>query len=370
MLIYLFQRSLMHYRYPLYEKLRKIYPDLNILYAKDQSHNNGKADNYRKLKALNINFKYRDKYYYIPLYPHIVFNILRKRPEVIIMEGSTNIFNNIFIVIAGKIAGSKLIWWDAGRRKGSSPNKLRRLIDPMIFKLIKSCNAVIAYSSLAKEYYTEHGINPDKIFTAYNTIDTGSFKDALEDNLKQSLDIRKKYNLKKNFTIIYVGILEKRKRVEDLLQAFKLTLKDFGDASLLIIGDGPDKENLEEYARSLELKNVYFPGKIVKNTGAYFLASDIYVLPSEGGLGIIEAMFYSLPPIVSSADGTELDLIENGINGFIFNEGNISELASCIKKLMRDEELKLKFIENSRKVLESKFSIDYMIGEICKAINK
>ena len=77
--------------------------------------------------------------------------------------------------------------------------------------------------------------------------------------------------------------------------------------------------------------------------------SSIYVLAGMGGLSINEAMCYSLPVICSVCDGTEKDLIQDGVNGYYFESGNADSLAKSIEYLLRNPQMMKAFGDVSLK---------------------
>lgn len=124
------------------------------------------------------------------------------------------------------------------------------------------------------------------------------------------------------------------------------------NASLVIIGGGIQLEELREYVRGKE--NVYLLGQIIDGVIKYFMACDVFALPSEGGLSLNQAMICSKPLIASSADGTELDLIKDGKNGFLFEEGDINSLAEKISQIISTPGLSESMGAYSRMIIDNR----------------
>ena len=146
--------------------------------------------------------------------------------------------------------------------------------------------------------------------------------------------------------------IESRKRIKDLIDAFDLVRSSHPNASLVIIGGGIQLEELREYAKGKE--NVYILGQIIDGVIKYFMACDVFALPSEGGLSLNQAMICSKPLIASSADGTELDLIEDGKNGYLFEEGDVNGLADKIEKIITVPGLSEKMGAYSRSIIDTR----------------
>ena len=98
--------------------------------------------------------------------------------------------------------------------------------------------------------------------------------------------------------IIHVGRLVKWKKVDLLINACSKLKEKYKDIELLIIGDGPQEEELKRLSKNLKFENnIKFLGAIYdeKLTGQYLLSSSIYVLAGMGGLSINEAMCFNKP---------------------------------------------------------------------------
>lgn len=141
---------------------------------------------------------------------------------------------------------------------------------------------------------------------------------------------------------------------------------------LVIIGDGPDKKNLEAMIKNLGLdKKVYLLGKKPQNElPLYLAAADVFVLNSgyEGfSHQILESMALGVPVIASAVMGNR-ELIHQGQNGFMVKYNDEFNLIEAIKTLHQDDAMKNQFIAEGKKTAEF-FSVDKMIGETEKIFN-
>jgi glycosyltransferase involved in cell wall biosynthesis len=123
--------------------------------------------------------------------------------------------------------------------------------------------------------------------------------------------------------VIYVGRLLSHKNVDILIRAIKILTKYHPDIVCLVIGDGPERNNLEELVSSLGIqRNVYFMGSISNEKRIYskMKASKVFVLPSirEGfGISVLEANACGLPVIViNHHNNAACGLVRNGSNGY------------------------------------------------------
>ena len=146
-----------------------------------------------------------------------------------------------------------------------------------------------------------------------------------------------KFNLKKK-EVLFVGrILEYHKRLSYILKIWNLIETDHSldDWSLVIVGDGPDMVPTQDLSEKLKLKRVSFEG--FKDPRPYYERSSLFMMTSafEGfGMTLVEAQQYGVVPIVMNTYLSLHDIISDGINGVIINDGDIEGFASSMKLLM------------------------------------
>ena len=139
------------------------------------------------------------------------------------------------------------------------------------------------------------------------------------------------------FRMMYVGSLIPRKAVETLLEAQHQLQSNGFTVGSVIVGDGPEKANLERLARARSLDHVWFvesqPPSLVPR---WFSIADVLVLPSrsEGRPNIVlEAMAAGVPVVATDIPGTR-ELVQEGETGFLFPVGDSRALASSIERLI------------------------------------
>ena len=224
--------------------------------------------------------------------------------------------------------------------------KIRALVTMYIRRFIyQKTHAYIAYYSQAKDLVLSYGLCPTAFFYG-NTTDT----DLLLSIRKRLSDISPL--LEKRRRILHIGRLVKWKRVDLLIAAFSLIAKRYQDCELVIVGDGPEKEALIRKAIDLGLRNrILFTGAIYDpiELAQYMNESSVYVLAGMGGLSINDAMCFSLPIICSVCDGTERDLVVDGVNGYFFEENDVNSLVEKINLILSDPS---KAVEMGRKSLQ------------------
>jgi glycosyltransferase involved in cell wall biosynthesis len=271
--------------------------------------------------------------------------------------------------VAAEFAGVKVkIVMDHGRVTVNTGVKQMRslysfLKDFILKFFINRTNAFIAVSQdiqerliaekhipVAKTYVVHNGI-PDQ----FNSENHGTEKSIIE-------KIKEEGN---SFILCSVGRLAKIKNYDTLIKAFAEVLSAIPSCKLIILGDGPERNHLEECIAELNLEqDVFLPG-FNSEISSNIKHADIFILPSffEGiSISLLEAMSAGLPVIASNVGGN-VELIEHNINGFLFSPENTDRLAQCILNLCRDQATRSKFSDNTRQKFKSKYSIETALNQ-------
>jgi len=201
-------------------------------------------------------------------------------------------------------------------------------------RLIKRATGCIAYGSASRDYFRMLGAREEIIHVAINTVDT-SFFSAETEKLRQ----RRSSQNNTPHRLLYIGYLTRGKNLLSVLDSVRVLSKERDDFVLDIVGDGDDRQRLEDHARQHGLDRfVFFHGYKQKADLPFFLArSRCFVFPSTydiWGLVLIEAMAAGLP-ILSSVDaGATRDLVQEGRNGFAVDFSNRNYVLDKIRWIL------------------------------------
>jgi glycosyltransferase involved in cell wall biosynthesis len=190
------------------------------------------------------------------------------------------------------------------------------------------------------------GVPRHKIFLVPYSVDNDRFIQSAKLTDNQKSEVRKRYNVPVDRTsVLYAAKFTQRKRPGDLLAA-ALRLKAMSDRpySLVLAGSGELEPQLRAFCAEHALDNVVFAGFINQSElPSLYGASDVFVLPSEHepwGLAVNEAMCAGLPIVVSREVGCVADLVQDGVNGYTPAAGDIEALASALRQLLEDPDLR------------------------------
>lgn len=156
----------------------------------------------------------------------------------------------------------------------------------------------------------------------------------------------------------YIGRFDKKEKgVDLLLHAFSKTYEKLYNTKLVLIGNGKD----EPFVRNYIKQNCYLPISTLKpqeNIYEFLNALDIIILPSKIDpfpIILLEAGIIGKSVIASNVDGIP-EIIENEVDGLLFENGNIQSLVSCIIRLTDSAELRARLGNNLNKKINTKYS--------------
>jgi len=192
------------------------------------------------------------------------------------------------------------------------------------------------------------------------------------------LDVKTyKFNpkLKIQGNVLYVGRLVKEKGVSELIKAFPKVVSKINQAHLTIIGDGPQRKHLTSLAQSLGVADkVKFVGKIShEKVKEYYQKANVIVVPSvwiDNSPNVVYEAFSTGRPVIASNRGGMSDFVKNEETGFIFESGNIKELAERIIEVLEDKDLFEKLSTNCRQFSILNFIPEKHYREIMKIYKK
>jgi glycosyltransferase involved in cell wall biosynthesis len=223
--------------------------------------------------------------------------------------------------------------------KGLIMPALRRLFLWAVY----SCVDKAFYPGISNKIYLQKAYMGDKkLVFAPHAVDNDFFLDRDGDYALRAREWRKELGIGENALVfLFAGKLEKKKSPFLLLDAF-VSGNFPEDVHLVFTGNGALDKNLKERAGSR--RNIHFIG-FQNQTAmpAVYRLGNVFILPSGGpgetwGLGINEAMACGRPVIVSTKCGGGADLVQEGVNGYLFESGKVEELQRKMRLFLQEPE--------------------------------
>lgn len=199
------------------------------------------------------------------------------------------------------------------------------------------CNGVFCYGQRARNYLLHYGMKPERIHQRYQAAALPS--DYCVDVMRETRLRMAQMPAEPQF--LYVGRLSPEKSLDVLLLAFAQVLSALPAARLVLVGGGPQADELKALAGELGLGDaVIFAGSMGQETLAeQYARATCLVLPSRSepwGLVVNEALHYGCPVIVSDHCGCVPELVIDGKSGYVFQTDNAGDLSNKMLKLITE----------------------------------
>ncbi|TET64337.1 MAG: glycosyltransferase family 1 protein [Candidatus Stahlbacteria bacterium] len=281
-----------------------------------------------------------------------IFNFVRKQKIKLIHSNTSRAA--LYAGPVAKILSIPLIWHV---RVPPPDNLLDRF-------LVLFSSKIIAVSRIVKRRFV--WLKKDIVETIYNGVDTRKFSPGLVQD-----DLRKKFHIdSKNIVIGTVGRLSPEKGLEYLISAIREVVNAYPRTKVLIVGDGDEKYrlSLQEKVKDLELSSHIILTGFYEDVPQILRCLDIFSLPSlfEGfNRSLLEAMACGLP-VVATAVGGNVEIVQDGVNGLLVPPSNPGALAFAITELLKDKEKARKMGLEGKLLVEENFSIDINVRKIEK----
>lgn len=191
-------------------------------------------------------------------------------------------------------------------------------------RFLSTLDGLIAYSQRGASEYQGQGVAAGRIFVAPN---------AAAARPDRPLPARPPGFVERP-SVLFVGRLQARKRVDNLLQACA-ALPESLQPRLWVVGDGPARQELQSLATQV-YPPAHFTGALHgPDLEGFFASADLFVLPGTGGLAVQQAMSFGLPVIVAQGDGTQDDLVSAG-NGWLIPQDDLAALTAAMQDALAD----------------------------------
>lgn len=222
------------------------------------------------------------------------------------------------------------------------------------------CETIICVSNAEKRHAREMGLAPAKLTTICNGL--SSLPKADKQSVRQELGLQPG-----QVCIGSVGRLAPQKAFDLLIRAFGLVAADEDKACLVIVGSGPDQEELQKLVKELQLENqVMLPGQA---DGARVMAGfDVFAMTSiyeAFPYVLLEAAQRGLPIVATEVGGTE-ELVHEGLNGHVLAQGDVRGVAEKLKLMVANPARRTEMGKMSKRIVEN-FSVEKMVQETLSA---
>jgi glycosyltransferase involved in cell wall biosynthesis len=276
-------------------------------------------------------------------------------PDALIVEANPRWLSTPAAITWMQVRGRPVVGWGLGAPPSNSPHFLRKWGERKRGAFLNCFDALIAYSQRGADEYAAYGIPSEKIFVAHNAV--APAPTAPPDRRPLRVD---------RATILFVGRLQARKRIDALLRACA-EISEPGPR-MVIVGDGPERQDLEHLAMQVYPSAEFIGARHGDELKPYFAEADLFVLPGTGGLAVQEAMSHGLPVIVAKGDGTQDDLVRPE-NGWQIPPGDDEALVSTVREALSDVGRLRKMGAESYRIVSQVINLEKMVEVFVRALN-
>jgi glycosyltransferase involved in cell wall biosynthesis len=316
-----------------------------------------------------------DNHFWDVFNPGIV-EVIRKRKQSVVIVNGWTYSSTLLAIFSSRLLGRK-VWLRAENPMNQEMRKSRgiRFVKRVFLKhilfpyFIDKCLYIGVESGKFFRYY---GVKEDRLIYTPYAVDNAFFSAAWQEWKDRTGELKQKLGLPQNKKIIlFVGKYTPKKRPLDLLRAFRQLQPS--DHILLMVGEGELRPDMEKFAGMEGLnEKVVFTGFVNQSQiSLYYSVADVFVMCSgmgeTWGLSVNEAMNFAKPVIVSDTCGCSADLVRHGGNGFIFEEGNIGQLAAYLQQTLADGSFTENAGRESGEIIKE-FSIQTIVQNVSQAI--
>lgn len=256
-------------------------------------------------------------------------------------------FEKLVLAEIGKFKGNKIIFHIHG---GNFVNFFNRLkFKKKYLKLMERYNAVVVLTEEMKKV-----ISTNNVIVISNAVKIPDVKlESINNN---------------PFTFVSISVLEKRKRVMNMLKAASVLKNKGRDFRLIIAGDGPQREEIKEFIKMKEIGDVVSYVGVVKDEAKDLLLkkSDVFILASASdsfGIVIIEAMSYG-KGIITTPVGISPKIVKDKENGLVVNIDSEEDLINAMDSFIKKDILNIEMKHKNQLVVKENYSWNFVAEKI------
>ncbi len=297
---------------------------------------------------------------------------LLRKFDVLFVLGNPRIFSNVVVSILAKLCGTQVVIWGQAHTAGAS-----RFTESLRLLWWRMFDRIFTYTDREISMLECRGFFGKKIVGMNNGLDQSLIEDQLIKWSPERLDEwRRLMGLAGKKILLSCARLEPKNGFEKIPKMLALIRKDFPNLVWCVIGEGAEREHLDELVRANQLQGtVRFLGKIMDETALapWFLSSEVLIHPTGVGLSLIHAYGYGLPAILGAdADRhmPEFAAFMDSHAGRVFNMEDTDDFSKTVVEALADQDELFKMRERARTVVREKYNTHVMAARfksLCEA---
>jgi glycosyltransferase involved in cell wall biosynthesis len=282
------------------------------------------------------------------------------QPDVLIVEANPRFPVTRRAVRWMHARNRPVVGWGLGLPPFSEGSALSGLLNHFRLRqrleLVRSLDALIAYSRRGADEYRHSGFPASRIFVAPNAVTPRPSR----------MPPLRKLDPEEKPLVLFVGRLQARKRIDLLLRACA-SLPPEVQPRISIVGDGPARQDMEDEARRIYPQAQFLGARHGTDLDALFASADLFVLPGTGGLAVQQAMAHGLPVVAAEGDGTQDDLVREE-NGWRVPPGDLDALIAVLQTALKDVVRLRSMGLESYRIVSEEVNLEQMVAVFLQAI--
>ena len=292
--------------------------------------------------------------------PGLIDEIRKWHPDAVLVYG-WNFYSHLQVMRYFK--GRKPVWFRGDSTLMAQSKRIRKMMRGISLRWVYShVDFALAVGKQNRRYFLKHGLKKDQIHFVPHAIDNERFAGETEEQIRYRQQLIDTLGLQKDSqNFVFAGKFQDQKNLPLLLSAFISLKRD--NWNLILVGNGELEEELKSIAS--QHNNIHFlPFQNQSMIPAIYRLGEVFVLSSKDetwGLAVNEAMACGRAVVVSDRVGCAIDLVQNGVNGFVFKSGDITDL---IQKLELAKKSNLEAMGSRSKEIIHAWSFDVQANTI------
>ncbi len=356
------------YRLPLFEKLHAVLADdgvdLRVAYSDPPPRELAKQDNTELPAEYGIKVPgywfFGHRILYQPMAREIA------RADLVIVEQANRYVWNHLLLLLSAFGGKRLAFWGHGENKQTDRSRFSEWYKR---RILKRADWWFAYTEGVKRYLIRNGVDPTRITSVNNAVDTREIRRLCSSFSGGELEAaRGDLGIKPGAPVgIYCGVLHRVKAIDFLLASASLIRKARNDFHLILVGGGPEREAIETPTRGENRIHVVGP-QFGRRKALLLKPSDLLLAPGPVGLVILDAFAAGLPLVTTqlSIHGPEIEYLEEGRNG-IMTAHNTGVYAQAVVSLLSDRD-RLRVLQEGAALSGEAYTIENMVERFRQGI--
>ena len=288
--------------------------------------------------------------------------IRQHKPDVVIINSNPRFRSSWSIPKLVHSYGGVTISWTKSHSYSKLPDPLLNLIKN---RLMKRYDLIIAYGKQTREEMLGLGVRDDQVFIAQNTVDTRPIFEREDEYRAMGEKLREDHNLVGKKILLDLGRMDSQKRHEDLFTAWPKLRELDPDLVLVMVGGGPSLDDYRRMAKETDPDRILITGRVpIGHDYAWIAAADIAIQCGAVGLAINQCMAFGTPTVIADQIGVDTELIEHGITGWRFKEGDIDAIVHAVKHVMSADEERERVLARAKTVVRDEANLDNMVNQI------